>query len=62
MPRGAFNPIFCLTNRAGDVRAAILLVKDGTLKPNFIVFLFQFLGYPFIWGSKLHFLFKYHIK
>ena len=36
-PRGALRPKLCLTKRFTDVRAPIILFKEGFLTPNFIV-------------------------
>ena len=36
-PRGAFKPRLCRANRAGDVRAAIIFLREGVRRPNFMV-------------------------
>lgn len=36
-PLGALNPMDCLINLFSEVRAAILLLIDGILNPNFII-------------------------
>ncbi len=36
-PRGALTPSLCRTNRAVEVRAAIIFLRDGVRIPNFMI-------------------------